>query len=597
MTTSKNTKKALLASVLSMLLCVAMLVGSTFAWFTDTASAAVNKIQAGTLDVALEMKEGNAWVNAEGKTLAWVDKDESTLWEPGSSYTIPSLRVINNGNLNLKYTIAITGINGAAKLNEAIEWTITGTDDGTLKPKEISADITITGKMKEDAGNEYQGLSIDGIAVTVYATQVEGEYASFTNDYDKNAVLPGAIIDQTFYATLKDAVTAAAATEGGAVVKLGKNIELTESLILPEGVHLDGNGYKITYTGERNASGGSVGVVIVSGGTIKNLTIDGGENGRALLTNGLKSDLAVENCEFSGTYGFNGNTGATPTYAATFTNTVFNDWTSYGTGFEKVVMNGCTFNANFRPYCDTELTNCTFGADGVLDLSEMKGKLTINGVEYTSVSTADGLSTAAGNIYLASDIEVSSAINLTSGSTLNGNGNILKSTTNDKFVNTSGGTIENITLQGNDTGRAVFIANATSDVVLNNVVIDGFVYGINTGSGNSGGKLVVTDSVINGWNSFAGITSAEFTDCTFGESAGYACLAPYVSTTLTNCNFVGEHDTLSAYLLQTNRLASGATFTLVDCYVNGVLITAENISSLFAVETDFNASLVTVQNN
>ena len=169
MTTSKNTKKALLASVLSMLLCVAMLVGSTFAWFTDTASAAVNKIQAGTLDVALEMKEGNAWVNAEGKTLAWVDKDESTLWEPGSSYTIPSLRVINNGNLNLKYTIAITGINGAAKLNEAIEWTITGTDDGTLKPKEISTDITITGKMKEDAGNEYQGLSIDGIAVTVYA--------------------------------------------------------------------------------------------------------------------------------------------------------------------------------------------------------------------------------------------------------------------------------------------------------------------------------------------------------------------------------------------------------------------------------------------
>lgn len=70
-----------------------------------------------------------------------------------------------------------------------------------------------------------------------------------------------------------------------------------------------------------------------------------------------------------------------------------------------------------------------------------------------------------------------------------------------------------------------------------------------------------------------------------------------MSTTLTNCNFVGEHETLSAYLLQTNRLASGATFTLVDCYVNGVLITAENISSLFAVETDFNASLVTVQNN
>ena len=55
MTGKKSTKYALLSSVMAMVLSVAMLMGTTFAWFTDTASTAVNKIQAGTLDVGLEM--------------------------------------------------------------------------------------------------------------------------------------------------------------------------------------------------------------------------------------------------------------------------------------------------------------------------------------------------------------------------------------------------------------------------------------------------------------------------------------------------------------------------------------------------------------
>ena len=66
MENNKSTKRALLTSVLALLMCVAMLIGATFAWFTDTASTGVNKIQAGNLDVALEMKNGDNWVSAEG---------------------------------------------------------------------------------------------------------------------------------------------------------------------------------------------------------------------------------------------------------------------------------------------------------------------------------------------------------------------------------------------------------------------------------------------------------------------------------------------------------------------------------------------------
>ena len=195
MTNRKSTKRALLGSVMAMVLCLAMLVGATFAWFTDTASTGVNKIQAGKLDVALEMKDASGnWVPAEGKTLDFVKAaaGEQVLWEPGCTYTLPELRVVNNGNLALKYKVIITGINGSAKLNEAIEWTIGDVAMGTeqhLAAGESNA-FTIKGHMKESAGNEYMNESIDGIAITVVATQDTVESDSFNKDYDAGAEYP-----------------------------------------------------------------------------------------------------------------------------------------------------------------------------------------------------------------------------------------------------------------------------------------------------------------------------------------------------------------------------------------------------------------------
>ena len=197
MTNRKSTKRALLGSVMAMVLCLAMLVGATLAWFTDTASTGVNKIQAGNLDVALEMQNADGkWVSAEGKTLDFVKaadaKGEAILWEPGCTYTLPELRVVNNGNLALKYKIKITGIKGDAKLNEVIDWTIGDVAMGTeqhLAAGESNA-FTIKGHMWESAGNEYMNESIDGIAITVVATQDTVESDSFNNTYDANATYP-----------------------------------------------------------------------------------------------------------------------------------------------------------------------------------------------------------------------------------------------------------------------------------------------------------------------------------------------------------------------------------------------------------------------
>ena len=195
MTNRKSTKRALLGSVMAMVLCLAMLIGATFAWFTDTASTGVNKIQAGNLDVALEMKDAaGQWVPAEGKTLDFVKAaaGEQVLWEPGCTYELPALQIRNNGNLALKYKVIITGINGSAKLNEAIEWIIGDVAMGTeqhLAAGESNA-FTIKGHMKESAGNEYMNESIDGIAITVVATQDTVESDSFDKDYDADAEYP-----------------------------------------------------------------------------------------------------------------------------------------------------------------------------------------------------------------------------------------------------------------------------------------------------------------------------------------------------------------------------------------------------------------------
>ena len=200
-----TTKRSLLASVLALVMCVTMLVGTTFAWFTDSASTAVNKIESGTLHVDIVDKDGNS---LDGKTLSFknVNGDANILWEPGATFNLDSFRIVNTGKLALKYKVIINGVNGNAKLLEAIDFFVKIGDaekvaladwEGILLPDgEAATDtmdagttsaITISGTMKKEAGNEYQGLSIDGIGITVVATQYTYEYDSKDNLYDEDA--------------------------------------------------------------------------------------------------------------------------------------------------------------------------------------------------------------------------------------------------------------------------------------------------------------------------------------------------------------------------------------------------------------------------
>ena len=198
----KATKRALLTSVMALVMCVVMLVGTTFAWFTDTASTAVNKIQAGNLDVDIVDENG---VSLDGGTLSFVNKENQSniLWEPGATFFTQGFKIVNKGNLALKYKVVVSGTTGDAKLLKAIKLDVVEAktkeatpvsfaNEGNLLKQNDSAPENngvyyLRGHMDEDAGNEYKNLTLDGISITVYATQYTYEKDSFDERYDANA--------------------------------------------------------------------------------------------------------------------------------------------------------------------------------------------------------------------------------------------------------------------------------------------------------------------------------------------------------------------------------------------------------------------------
>ena len=216
MNNKKATKRALLTSVMALVMCVVMLAGTTFAWFTDTASTGVNKIQAGNLKVDIVNKDGTSLKN---ESLSFIkagptaDTGATTeiLWEPGCRYLTEGFKIKNAGNLALKWkaeinkedakTEVVAGSNGKRNMNllDVIDFYIVkGTEEnapavaienftGTLSAEATSDLYYIKGVMKTTAGNDYQGLTLDGITITVYATQLTAEFDSFDNQYDKDA--------------------------------------------------------------------------------------------------------------------------------------------------------------------------------------------------------------------------------------------------------------------------------------------------------------------------------------------------------------------------------------------------------------------------
>ena len=228
MNNKKATKRALLTSVMALVMCVVMLVGTTFAWFTDTASTGVNKIQSGNLDVKLMYStDMQTWKEATDQTKLF---DDNALWEPGYTQVV-YLKVVNAGNLALKYEAGFSknytsnrgkNVNGdwyrvdnylkigtaetetKFASREAVWAAIAATertlakdvmltnDWVTLKAREESKPFAVAIYMPTSVGNEANASrlrpsSVSGLGIEVRATQATVENDSFCTDYDANA--------------------------------------------------------------------------------------------------------------------------------------------------------------------------------------------------------------------------------------------------------------------------------------------------------------------------------------------------------------------------------------------------------------------------
>ena len=302
----KSKKSALLMSFTSLLICFAMLVGSTFAWFTDTATTGVNKIVAGKLKVDLVAAEADAdgkypSLTGEGGKLYWTQKvvgenggelkavetEGRPLWEPGVNFLTQGFKIANKGNLALKWKVEVnkgtTADNaGDYDLLDVIDFYVvtetTATDEPTETPlatfegqlKDGNSFSTetyyIKGHMQEEAGNNYQSLTLDGITVTVYATQLNHENDSFNNQYDKDAQYP-----ITSFADLK------AAVEWNGKYNVTEDLDPDASLIIKNAVvTLNATGKTIANTQDiYNAVTYDWSMISVRG-WMGNLTITGG---------------------------------------------------------------------------------------------------------------------------------------------------------------------------------------------------------------------------------------------------------------------------------------------------------------------------------
>ena len=402
----------------------------------------VNNIQAGTLDVQLLDEQGNS---LERQTLSWKKAadgaNQAVLWEPGCTYELQPIVIKNAGNLALKYKIVISGIQGDAALNNAIEWTITNTSTVTALDADhalaagASDTLTIKGHMREDAGNEYQGLSIDGIGITVVATQYTYESDSNNNQYDVNAEYPvisnadfadaienadaGSVVDLasgTFRLpsnSIPAGVTITGAGKENSVLQVNKS-SITSNDVTIKNIAIKGSGASGT-SGSLNISGnnttienvnyrGQAGKIAIavstgdsnSGTVIKDTKITNAFRGIQFWR--LSGNSVIDNCvlDISG-YTFNIDAVA-PNSTLSVKDSTLNGWTSYTSGIELVTFDNCKFGLHtyeyLRPYSNTVLTDCEFTSAGY--------QLNAGGSDAYTITlnncTKNGTAITAGNV-------------------------------------------------------------------------------------------------------------------------------------------------------------------------------------------------------
>ena len=354
-----SVKRSLLVSAIALTLTAALLIGTTFAWFTSTASTGVSKVEAGKLKVTLlngdkELSSTDVltWQKAKGQT-------GTVLWEPGCTYNLDPITIKNTGSLALKYKIVITGIKGDADLNKVIDWTVNDTklDADHSLAVGASNELTISGHMQENADDNYQGKTIDGISITVVATQDTVEYDSNGNQYDKDATYPVVVSKNELNTSLTlDALKDENGKVSPVEVTLGDtsaediNYSQNNTGYTGKGVMLGST--KLNNYGAAPAAAGEYKFTFKDGTITSEAkgygSIDDYKNTSVYMLVPGNSDVVFENMTFNGVVSFDIQKYTSPwsnLNSISFKNCTFNGIIIGTCPASNVTFDGCTFNA------------------------------------------------------------------------------------------------------------------------------------------------------------------------------------------------------------------------------------------------------------
>ncbi len=427
MTKRRNTKSALISAILVLCMLFTSLIGTTFAWFTDSVTSSGNIIQTGNLDVQLLMYNGTEYVDisdsekpifGEDSLIAeWEDVD--LLWEPGKTQIV-YLGVKNAGSLALKYNVVVdvvdNGLVGA--LDYAIvdgatkdaadalgvaSWAdivaIDGVQTGLIQSgRTIAAEngalesnsydyFALAVHMNEDAGNEYQEKNIV-IDITIMATQLSSEEDSFGPDYDADAPIGStsgmvAKIGNRYFASVQEAIKAASAGETVELVP-GYNTSdapLTETIVVDKEIVLEDSGMYLV-------SNAPATFTVVEGGK---LTIaDGSYTVKNTATNG--ACVLVDGGEFEMAGGsFDGHTAVRTVEGKSSTVTLSAGWSNRVTvGFD--LKGNDTLNVTGGSLITSQEAVKTAAGTHV-DINMTGGTLSGNTTQYSAVVDLNGTAT------------------------------------------------------------------------------------------------------------------------------------------------------------------------------------------------------------
>lgn len=651
MTNAKKTKRALLSSVIALFLCFAMLLGTTYAWFTDSVISNNNIIKSGNLDVEMFWAEGTE----DPTTAAWEDASTTAIfnydnWEPGY-VDVKHVKIVNNGTLALKYQVKIMANGEVSDLSDVIEvyyvdpaqaitdraqliadnylGTLTevlaGLDEtasGKLAEGEAHT-ITLALKMQESAGNQYQNKSIGtNFSVIVLATQATVEEDSFDDQYDANA---------TFAAELNNFKAALANAQAGDTVTLNLThdayLSAGEKIIAPDGVDVvvNGNGYTIYADNAQVVFGAKRN----SDMTIKNVTIVGKTTDDAIISqnNGVGDpvNIVMENVKVNLTdiKGVNWPVCFGGTGAATLTNCEIT-----GAGIESgdyadgnQFFAGAKMNVTFvNTKIDSVMLNGSQGGDSATLNIDAASKVGVVILEAKTTSVISGDATGIKSILIPgmSEQEADAAIAKEIETVLQNGGDVIlvdditfssSDTTSNSGYGATGVSVKGGTLDGN--GNSLGINNwgtwdaavHTTGGTIKNLTVNSGMRGIFMGSASADVYIdnVVIDGTIYTFNSDGGSKDygVYISNSTLNGWTSFSDV--HKEVVFTNCTFGKGNGYAFCRPYNAPSVFKNCVFeegfefdtsktsdiTFINCYYGDTLITAANAATLAKGETIF----------